>query len=145
MSTMTFAERETMAWLDVLAANSTDARTREFARTAKTMLARPVMPEEPTPEALNVMFRAFREGEGSFLWPAVYRALYAHLSPPATKTVQCWHVEYLRSTDGRTWEPAIELYTSEAAARHFEHAPRRGAAQYRDISVTGPHARSVPA
>lgn len=139
---MTQDERAAMEWLEGFqhyAGTPGDAH----ARVIRAMLARPVMPEEAPEDAKAAMFEAYRAERNM---GAIYRALRAHLSsPPApTKTVNVFHVEYEWSVDfGQTWQLGIELYTSEEAARRFVCAPRRGAVQYRDARVTGPHARVV--
>lgn len=107
-----------------------------------------VMPEEPIDTAISAIRSV---GTTSYHHAdLIYRALYAHLSrppTPPTRTVNVWHVEYMWSTDGDAWQPAIELYTSEDAARRFARErteePWRGTVKYSDIRVTGPHKREV--
>lgn len=65
-----------------------------YSATLLRMLARPVMPEEPTTHALLVMDLS-APGESQFsrtISERMYRALYAHLSRTKTKTV--WRVTW---------------------------------------------------
>src|SRR5688572_3932311 len=94
----TDAERKAMETLDraILAQNC--GRSWIFPldelRTLKDMLARPVLPEEPSIEALIHMDNAIAGPTQYGNMRAAYRALRAHLSAPKTKEVEYWLVEY---------------------------------------------------
>lgn len=75
----------------------------------------------------------------------IYRALREHLSKPATKEIDVWHVEYAVTGDGgKHWMPSIEHHTLEMNARQSESRKLTEAA-YRCVRVTGPHKQTVPA
>lgn len=67
--------------------------TRDDARALLETRGGVTMPEEPTPEALRVMFKQFLDGEGNDLWGRVYRALRDHLARPKTRT-EWWITGY---------------------------------------------------
>lgn len=136
---MTDEEREAMGWLESYAALDR-TNVGRFAATLKAMLARPVMPEEPSQEIVTLMFEAWRKNGMC----AAYYALYAHLSAPKTKEVEVWRVEYAEaSPDG--YIPGCETHDSaadaESAARNF----RMSIPAYECVHVTGPHLQTVPA
>lgn len=87
---MTDDEKTAVAWLDQFTATEGWAYQ---VRTLKRMLARPVMPEEPTPEIVETLTRWWnRDGYG---WLAreefaigTYRALRDHITAPKTKEVE---------------------------------------------------------
>lgn len=88
---MTEDERKAMEWLDE--AIHRDAKWESVGdemhrATLKAMLARPVMPEEPTPDALIAMADVWMNTNGMNCWSSIYRALYAHLTAPKTKEVE---------------------------------------------------------
>ena len=111
------------------------------ASVALRMLARPVMPEHPDPEALRLM-RVACEAESYSPAQAAYeayRALYAHLSRPATKEVEVWRVEYAQ----RTLPFSASFHTSREADEYLVTVAR-----WPDVAcirVTGPHKQTVPA
>lgn len=101
-------EKAAMEWLEVVERGGRYPVADILrAQTLKAMLARPVMPEEPTQGALDAMWRGVAKGHGvgiSFdTFVTTYRALYAHLNKPQTKTV--WRVSGVWS-DGSAASPA---------------------------------------
>lgn len=144
---MTESEREAVEWLRSM--QQWKWSHAGYVQTIIAVLEQPRMPEEPGQRAVSVMLEAYLQHKGDvYQWAKVYSALREHLSksqPPPMRSINVWHVEYLWSIDaGQTWQPAIELYTSEDAARRFAREQRPGASIYRDVSVTGPHERRVP-
>jgi hypothetical protein len=88
---MTDDERKAMEWLDLFTPGGTEAHPH--ARTLKAMLSRPVLPEDPTPGELGAIGEVLRGhiyADRNRVAYEAYRALYAHLSAPKTKTV--WRV-----------------------------------------------------
>jgi hypothetical protein len=90
---MTPEEKAALEWLDraILAQNC--GRPWRFPledlRTLKSMLARPVLPEELDDDACRVLFDAWPiEYSGVGQARHAYRALRAHLTKPATKEVE---------------------------------------------------------
>ena len=97
--------------------------------TIKEMLARPILPEEPSEDAIREMQRAFREHltvTGSM--EAAYRALYAHLTAPRTKEVE---LEKWAVANGTT----IVWCRDEGDARSQQR--RLGRAQWSIARLTG--------
>ncbi len=89
---MTDDEQSVHSWLDSLARDYP-----HWVELCRAMLARPAMPEDPTPEMVLAMrdavIRAPIDCEGKApVVAAVYHAIYAHLTKPAVKTV--WDVAY---------------------------------------------------
>src|SRR5688572_2953479 len=103
---MTDAERKAMEWLDnrLKIAVQDPYMSLDVARTLKDMLARPVLPEEPSIEALIHMDNAIAGPTQYDNMRAAYRALRAHLSAPKTKEVEYWLVEYANKPSER-WLP----------------------------------------
>lgn len=118
----------------------------ESIRTLRSMLSR-VMPEEPSTEALEAMrdgiFRAARCTAFDHTVEAAYRALYAHLTAPKTKTVEVWHVEYTVWACNDGWQPRVEVCGDKviAEARALKFRDLNGMSA---IRVTGPHSQEVP-
>ncbi len=127
---MTDDERKAIEWLDeaLNAAGPTKSDplgqrspfvlpSKNELRTLKAMLARPVMPEEPSTDALAAMQSAVRE-RPMYSDPTLpaYRALYAHLSKPKTKTV--WIVTggagETNQGDGVELDAAVQLAFAKA-------------------------------
>lgn len=146
---MTDKERqEAMEWLDRHIAHP--AFAGPYARTLKAMLAEPRLPEEPSDASLIAIEAILEKAmpldpDVRYHEPrarACYRALYAHLTKPATKTVQVWRVEF-----SRNWNPEIKNFRSERDAHAFVEALEREpkGPTFSCIRVTGPHEQEVPA
>jgi hypothetical protein len=79
-------EREAMEWLE---ARVDGERMSAYApaTTIKSMLARPVLPREPSAAALKAMYDSYAGACmcGGDPIKGAYRALYAHLTAPRTK------------------------------------------------------------
>lgn len=94
---MTAEEKAALDWLETWAFGTLgDGPNVKHARTLKRLLARPVLPEEPSEEALKAIYGGvWREsgmGLGKQDTTAAYRALYAHLTAPP-KPVAVWKVD----------------------------------------------------
>lgn len=117
-SLLTSAEEKiALAWLDDM--SITESRLdiypdecRAAARTLKAMLARPVMPESPALVALHAMADACAVyvHDPIPVMHNIYRALYAHLSKPKTKTE--WQV----TGSGRATAPYTHVLTANTEA-----------------------------
>lgn len=81
-------EQEALAWLKRVALCGSFA-DGPAAATALRLLARPVLPAEPTPHAMDAMRQAWHSAPGDSwaILAEMYRALYAELTKPRTKTV----------------------------------------------------------
>lgn len=121
---MTNEEKAALEWLEN-GLKCWNPATKAKGATLKAMLARPTLPEEPDPDALRAMRDASRdfnayEFPGTYAHCA-YRALYAHLTKPKTKTV--WRVEGTWSS-GDSAGPAdfhnIQQATDAARCWHKE-------------------------
>jgi len=119
---MTEDEKRAVEWLNRAANNSQVAllECQAHARTLKSMLARPVLPETPTPDALKAISDEFVRN-GQAFWnstPAlVYGALYAHLSHLSGPPDQMWIVTS-HSGPIDTWmSEAVPLERAVAIAR----------------------------
>lgn len=141
---MTPEEKAALDWLDCAEIGGPACRDEdERARTAiKALLARPVLPQEPSAEALRVM-RVKCEAEGfspDHTAYQCYRALYAHLTAPKTKEVEVWFFEWdYRGVPGGHHEYSCP----EACLRHLKSTlPLE---HYGNRRVTGPHKQKVPA
>lgn len=97
-------EQEALAWLrkriDLYAEGRDDTRTivpignlRDLLGVIDRLLARPVLPEEPTPAMLDAINKPFSKNTwcdaSCPLTIDIYRALYAELTRPKVKTF--WH------------------------------------------------------
>jgi hypothetical protein len=140
---MTDAEKAALKWLDkVIDGNRgawgvNDERTRAPC-AIKAMLAAPRLPAEPTKEAIKAMY------EGYWTWDGSYRALYAHLTKPNTKTVEVWRVECAQFMPSfPKWYPIVCTYDTEQEARDIAVEYEK-AGVWRFIRVTGPHLQEVP-
>ena len=142
---MTEDERKAVEWLDDLS----EKWSLAHARTIKSMLARPVLPEEPSLDALVAIGRGGLASPGAPWEASVYRALYAHLSRSATKEVERWHVEYAQflvvdgTTGRRDWCAQVQGFDTEAEAQR--KAVDVAHCEATCIRVTGPHKQTVPA
>lgn len=126
---MTDAEKAALKWLEEMAAIPM-GYVPVHARTLKALLAQPRLPAEPTAGMLRAMF-----GSGHVTDRDIYRALYAELTAPKTKTVEVWHVEYvLRGV------PQIRVCGDERTAKGYL-LPHE---DFQCIRVTGPHKHEVP-
>lgn len=130
-------ERKAMEWLE----RAAEAQGPSGAplRTLKAMLARPLMPEEPTPAALKVMKDAWSATtplENGYA--SEYRALYAHLTAPKTKEVEVWHVEFANN-HGCAY---VSVRSSRDLAENLAELYRQHG--HTCIRVTGPHKQKVP-
>lgn len=148
-------EKEALEWLEGAIAGRWDfgsvgtARwVTKHARTLKRLLAEPRMPEEPSDEILTIMREApLKSGDadddcqpewGKRIMRASYRALRSHLTKPATKEVEVWHVEYA----GSHGEPGINVKSCRVLAD--DEADRLRVVGCSCIRVTGPHKQQVP-
>jgi hypothetical protein len=153
---LTKAQQNAMEWLESVIAAPVDFNgERQHARTIREMIGRPTMPEPLgiETEVLSDMVRAYNsapDGDLARKWFAVYKALHARLSKPATKTVEVWRVEYAYryiDSDGFRWIPNSRDFDGERArqcAAAFADE-KRGQGDYACIRVTGPHDQEVPA
>lgn len=134
--------------------------TIEQLRTLKAMLAEPRMPTEPDQATVDAMTRGWYRGSGlgsgtvalacapyGTLGEAFRRAwadAYAHLTKPATKTVEVWdcrwtHAGELKATPHHSREDA------ETDAKNLrEHPHNKDGQRWKCIHVTGPHEQEVP-
>lgn len=136
-----------LAWLDDWCHEKTGI-SGNAARTIKSMLAEPRMPEEPSGLHITAMFHAAHQrncGLSPDGMADAYRALREHLSKPATRTVQVWLVHYAaRSTDGGKWEPRTrDFETQEGAEAHAAFLRQGTYAAH--VRVTGPYDQELPA
>jgi len=143
---MTDDERKATEWLDGVAATRSSSYAEQdnasYAATLKSMLARPVLPEEHDNDAILVMFDAALKssaGISNTSMIAAYRALYAHLSAPRTKEMEVWRVEYV-SCDGYP-----KINTKDCKVLADDEADRLRVIGCQCIRVTGPHKQQVPA
>lgn len=137
---MTEDEREALQYLARQA-----SRAGGLYIVLQKMLARPVMPEEPSEEmatALRVGWYSFPGGSKGADWKAAYRALYAHLTAPKTTIIEVWRVEYCA---GRAPMCEAAQSRSEAEARAERRRREADEMDWRCIRVTGPHWQEVPA
>ncbi len=91
---MTDDERKAVEWLENWEQHGVRMQADwKHARTIKAMLARPVMPEEPTPEMVSLIRENIQSCVGWNVGSVrAYRALYAHLTRPKTKEVEVWAI-----------------------------------------------------
>ena len=124
---MTEEQKAALDWLDWWTKQTGQWESRAgHARTLKDMLAEPRLPKEPT----GVLLAAMDEGFMSSLNPshdvamrAIYHALYAHLTKPATEKV--WHIVFCNKHDGGSYRK--DGYRSrEAALSDAAHFLREG-------------------
>lgn len=141
---MTDDEKAAMDWLDHLIKDLTPGNSIvRHARTIKAMLAEPRLPKEPTRDMIDVITVA--DGIDAPGWQKeIYRALYDHLSKPATRSVQVWHVLYSFKSAAGTWVPLCAVYTSEGSARRWADWSR-AQPDHDCVTVTGPHNQETPA
>lgn len=137
------AEKAALEWLDHAVANDFDTllteRVHPTLRILKAMLAEPRIPAEPTKELHEIFKRAGHGWMFEFgAFAAGYRALYAHLTKPKTKTIEVWHVEHC--VEG---VPAVTVRLTRASADRTAENARDLGDTY--IHVTGPHTQEVPA
>jgi hypothetical protein len=138
------AEKAALAWLDYVETSSLHGpQERIHAAAVKTMLAEPRMPAEPTAEMIEAMVVDV-DGwqENAWVMDAMRescRALYAHLSKPATRTVEVWRVEW--AAEDR--QPRCKVEPSKFHADSFAEYLKRE--RRTCIKVTGPHSQEVPA
>lgn len=137
--TETRKERDALAWLDGEMQGPCPRATH--ARTLKAMLAAPRLPKEPTTEAIAAMVR---RSSTPLDMQAVYRALYAHLSKPATKMVEMWEVRYAFYHSGK-WLASSTVYPSRETCESFQRDHEPDTQQYACWSIVGPISREVPA
>ncbi len=133
-----------MEWLDNWGKDTVLSQLsvcNQHVAVIKAMLARPVMPEEPTQEVADLMWRAATNcgQSGTLYMLAAYRALYAHLTRPKTKEVEVWHVEYANTLQ----MAALALRDNKILAD--DEANRLHCMGMTCIRVTGPHKQTVPA
>ena len=119
---MTDEEREALAWLDQTTAGFTSAEGVNHAHraTLKAMLARPVLPEEPTREIVVLMHAAVNYEVYGDKMADAYRALYAHLTAPRTKTV--WEVVAFEADAGAQVDSISEALRSAQLLLQNGHA-----------------------
>lgn len=138
------AEKAVLEWLGrKLEAASAECSDHDFfnIKAIQRLLAEPRLPAEPTRETRDVLATAFRRalhGNSLCIGLDIYRALYAHLTKPATKEVEVWRVEYATAQSG----PHCLTFTTEGDARRQAESMRGGIAHC--IHVTGPHKQEVP-
>lgn len=153
---MTDEQKAVMKWLDYAetcrVAYSVDHKN---VTIIKAMLVEPRLPKEPT----ETMFRAFLGGGGWVdcstnreYFMRSWRALYAHLTKPATKTVEVWRVEFARMGSSGEWLPdstscghASGYFTRAQAEEEAAKLAQEPSEEYACIRVTGPHKQDVPA
>lgn len=143
---MSDAEKAALSWLDEMIDGARTDRAAEHARTLRKMLAEPRLPAEPTAEALKVLREKFSECSytaAQAAWEG-YRALHAHLSRPATRTVETWEVRYAFRRR-YTWCASSTVYTSREACETFQRDHQGNTHEYACWSIVGPIAREVPA
>ncbi len=133
---MTDEQKAALEWL-VAVCPEYDCEAARHVRAIKAMLAEPRLPAEPTAEMLTAMYDGWAE-EPVLTWRAAYRALYAHLTTPKTKTVEVWHVEFAASGN-----PVCYVYLTKGDADDEANALTACAA-HTCIHVTGPHKQEVP-
>lgn len=132
-------ERRALDWLHRHAMDIT--ADWSAPRTIKTLLARPLLPEEPTDGAIDAMRSALHLKEWNLT--EVYRALYAFLTARKTKEIEVWRVEAaVLSCDG-SWIPSCAVWRSkEEAEQKAYDCVRNG---WKTVCVTGPHKQTIPA
>lgn len=133
------AVREAMEWL---ARFSPPGLTGGHARTIQALLAEPRMPAEPTAEAVRTLYRAWQDAPHAF--DLAYRALYAHLSKPATRTVEVYEVRFALHKGGGRWFATNYTYSSRETCEEFQRA-HEADHNYSCWSIVGPITREVPA
>jgi hypothetical protein len=126
---MTDEEKDAVEWLGRLEDCYSGETTTKRARTLKSMLARPVLPEVPDIATLEAMNSSSARD--------IYDRLHAHLTAPRTKEV--WHLAghgEPKCTESRRHWTADDLEGVAECARCLT------AAGFRSITIT---ATTVPA
>jgi hypothetical protein len=150
---MTEAERKAMEWLDFECER--DYFGRESAIKLREMLARPVLPEEPS----RVLLAKIRDarflntyGDNADIYTIerhILNEIHAHLTRPATREVEVWRVEWAEWNpilNGGEYLANVKQFYGEESAR--EYAYELGKRAYKPghcVQVTGPHKQMVPA
>lgn len=140
---------EAMAWLGMWSAENRGHMVPihdapKHVRTLQRLLAEPRLPHSPTNAMLYAMGSAAYGEHAPGPMGDAYRALYAHLTKPATKTVEVWRVEWAVKI-GEEWHAQHRGEPSRAEAERYAEKVREPGSPVACIHVTGPHKQEVPA
>ena len=105
------------------------------------LLAR-VMPPEPTHQTKYVMQTAFQDAPDD--WAYIYRALYAHLAKPPTRTVETWEVRYAVSNGHGEWFTGSWSSVNRSDCETFQQVREPDRERYSCWSIVGPIERQIP-